>query len=177
MPVVMSIEIPCDEVDFERHQAFAEALLAAADESGSELSLAFVTDEAIQKLNQQYRNTDKPTDVLSFSMREGESVGQNELLGDIVLSIETAVRQAQLMGHSLDDEIDELLFHGLVHLLGGDHFDEASRKKWFVMEETLIADLQQHNQTYTPKGLTVYETTLEMETGEIAPHSAAANQS
>jgi rRNA maturation RNase YbeY len=83
-----------------------------------------VTDLEIHALNRQYRTKDKPTDVLSFPLADAL---QPSLLGDVVISIETAARQAQRRGHSLGEELQTLLIHGVLHLLGYDH--EVSRSE------------------------------------------------
>jgi probable rRNA maturation factor len=83
-----------------------------------------VTDPEIQILNRQYRGKDKPTDVLSFPLADAL---QPFLLGDVVISVETAARQAQRRGHSLREELQILLVHGILHLLGYDH--EISRSE------------------------------------------------
>ena len=88
----------------------------------AELSLALVTDPEIRDLNRQYREKDKATDVLSFPLADEL---QPFLLGDVVISAETAARQAQRRGHPLWVEIQTLLIHGILHLLGYDH--EVSR--------------------------------------------------
>lgn len=76
----------------------------------------------MRKLNRTWRGKDKTTDVLSFSFREGSFTSiQPLLLGDIVISVPTAMKQAEAFGHSFHREIDRLLVHGLVHLLGYDH--------------------------------------------------------
>ena len=82
-----------------------------------------ITDDAgIRELNQQWRGKDKATDVLSFSQVEGEGPGTApELLGDVVISWETAKRQALEMGHTSEEEMKRLLVHGVLHLLGFDH--------------------------------------------------------
>ena len=96
--------------------------MTAAGEPGSQLSLSLVDDEEIRALNRDYRDKDRPTDVLSFAMREGEGGALHpELLGDVVISVETAERQAAEAGHSLDEELLALAVHGLAHLLGEDH--------------------------------------------------------
>lgn len=88
----------------------------------AELSLLFTGDRAMRTLNRAYRGIDKTTDVLSFSLREGSLPGIHAgLLGDIVISVPAAFRQAGEAGHSLDEELDRLLIHGLLHLLGYDH--------------------------------------------------------
>ncbi|HPZ00758.1 MAG TPA: rRNA maturation RNase YbeY [Clostridiales bacterium] len=95
-------------------------------ESDAEVSVTIVDDEQIQKLNAKYRNIDKPTDVLSFPLGvEGEydvnlDTGEAQL-GDIVLSLERAMEQAERYGHSLDREVGYLTVHSMLHLLGYDH--------------------------------------------------------
>ena len=81
-----------------------------------------MTDQEIHTLNRQYRHKDKPTDVLSFPLADEV---QPSLLGDVVISIETAARQARRRRHSLREEVQILLIHGILHLLGYDH--EVSR--------------------------------------------------
>ena len=97
------------------------------------MSVLFVGDRAMRTLNRRYRGKDKTTDVLSFSLREGAfSHVQPDVLGDIVIAVPTAARQAAEAGHSLGREIEFLLVHGLLHLLGYDHErsnDEAKRMK------------------------------------------------
>jgi probable rRNA maturation factor len=91
------------------------------DKDESELSILLTGDEEIHRLNQSYRQRDRPTDVLSFSQREGDFPAPAAVLGDVVISIDTANRQALERGHPLEAEILELLAHGLLHLLGYDH--------------------------------------------------------
>lgn len=91
----------------------------------SEVSVTFVDDAAIHALNREYRQVDRATDVLSFPQREKDEPLPPEPLpaplGDIVISVETAERQAVEYGHGVDREIGFLLAHGLLHLLGEDH--------------------------------------------------------
>jgi len=88
----------------------------------AELSVMFIGDRAMRALNHKWRGKDRTTDVLSFPLREGRFPHiQPEMLGDIVISVPVAVRQADEAGHSLTVEIERLLVHGLVHLLGYDH--------------------------------------------------------
>jgi len=141
-----------EDVDLERHKRFAHWLLEAASELDGELSIVFVDDAAIRELNRRYRGVDAPTDVLSFSLREGEPVGQSNALGDIAVSIETAERQAGQFGYTLADEIDELLFHGFLHLLGCDHENDSDRN-WAKTESSLRMELQRLNAPHIPKGL------------------------
>ena len=98
-----------------------------------EISLRLTTDTEIQTLNSQYRQQDKPTDVLAFASLEADLPQSEEMLdamplylGDIIVSIDTAQRQAQQQEHSLSTELAWLTAHGLLHLLGWDHPDEES---------------------------------------------------
>jgi probable rRNA maturation factor len=88
----------------------------------AELSVLLIGDRAMRTLNHAWRKKDKTTDVLSFSLREGRFLHiQPDMLGDIVISVPVAARQADEAGHSLTVELERLLVHGLVHLLGYDH--------------------------------------------------------
>ena len=106
-------------------------MLACLDLAHAELSVALTDDEEIHELNRVFRQRDKPTDVLAFAMREGPhapgapigdaSASMPEMLGDVVVSVETARRQAARRGRALESEVRELLAHGLLHLIGYDH--------------------------------------------------------
>jgi probable rRNA maturation factor len=90
--------------------------------SDQEISLLFVDNKQIRELNRQYLNRDHPTNVISFSLREGDCGHVNpHLLGDIVISVERALQDAASGDLPLDDEIDFLLIHGMLHLLGYNH--------------------------------------------------------
>ena len=105
------------KVDTRAWADFAEKALAAIGTNGSSATIAFVSDTAIRKLNQQFRGVDKATDVLSFP-----ADGPHEPnLGDIAISVETAASQAKENGLAFDEEIAQLILHGLLHLSGYDH--------------------------------------------------------
>jgi probable rRNA maturation factor len=108
-----------------------EKLLQGLGLPEAELSVLFIGDRAMRTLNNAWRNRDKTTDVLSFPLREGRFPHiQPDMLGDIVISVPVAARQADEAGHSLTVELERLLVHGLLHLLGYDHeqgFREAHR--------------------------------------------------
>ena len=112
-----------------------------------EISVSFVNDEAIHALNKQHRNIDSSTDVLSFPLGEDGKFDINHetgayLLGDIVISIETAYRQAQIYGHTLEREMGFLTVHSMLHLLGYDH--EQGKLQERIMrekEEAILASL------------------------------------
>lgn len=108
-----------------------------------ELSLRLTDDAEVQALNAQYRHQDKPTDVLAFAALEVEypQIDQSHLplyLGDIVISIDTATRQAQQQEHTLQTELAWLAAHGLLHLLGWDHPDENSLKQMLNQQNMLL---------------------------------------
>lgn len=110
----------------------ARAVLRALGHARSELSLALVDDAAIAALNERDRGRAGPTDVLSYSLLEGRhSERRGVLLGDVVISVDTAARQARRGRRSLDDECLRLLVHGVLHLLGHDHerADQARRMR------------------------------------------------
>ena len=99
-----------------------------------ERSILLTDDKKIRELNKQYRNKNISTDVLSFSQAEGEEDGlEHNLLGDIVISISTAMRQSSEHNLSIDEEIVLLLIHGILHLLGFDH--ERSDEEAVHMKE------------------------------------------
>ena len=101
-------------------------------------------DENIRILNKQFRDTDAPTDVLSFAQQEGEEdfqcPAQEILLGDIVISVETARRQAEQRDVALDEELEMLLVHGLLHLLGYDHTQPHQAEVMFARQAALLDD-------------------------------------
>ena len=111
----------------------AGKMLAHRGLRGVELSVALVDDEAIRELNRVYRSKDKPTDVLAFPMTDhAADAGASDpsgLLGDVILSIDTARRQAQAQKRPLLDELTMLLAHGLLHLLGYDHQTDKEERE------------------------------------------------
>jgi probable rRNA maturation factor len=113
----------------------------------AEVSILIVDNSYIQELNLIYRNQNKPTDVLSFSMNETlenepeyETGSEVNLLGDIVISLEQALAQSQEYGHSLERELGFLVVHGMLHLLGYDHESEDERKLMRSLEEKVMQE-------------------------------------
>ncbi|WP_416200773.1 MAG: Endoribonuclease YbeY [Thermocaproicibacter melissae] len=112
-------------------------------EGPAEVSVVFVDNEQIHKLNLQYRNKDMPTDVLSFPMGENGVYDINhstgaKILGDIVISMEKAVEQAERYGHSLEREVGYLTAHSMLHLLGYDHEKGGIEKVHMREKEELV---------------------------------------
>lgn len=95
--------------------------LASVGRAEFSLTVAFVRDRRIKELNRDFRGKDQTTDVLSFPAGESDDGFEIDYLGDIVISTDTAARQAKEAGHSLDREVNELVIHGVLHLCGYDH--------------------------------------------------------
>ncbi len=120
----------------------AGAILRALDRSDSELSILLVGDAEIAELNAAYRDKRRPTDVLSFSLLEGRhSDRRGALLGDVVISLETAERQARRGRRSLEDEVLRLLVHGVLHLLGHDHEEDEEARAMRAEERRLLREV------------------------------------
>jgi len=116
----------------------AARALAQVGHSASELSVAIVSDAEIAALNREHRGKPKATDVLSFSLLEGEhSDRRGTLLGDVVIGIETAARQARAAHRGLDEVVARLLIHGILHLLGWDHEEPAEARRMRAEERRL----------------------------------------
>ncbi len=100
----------------------------------AELSIVIVDDAQIREINRDYLQRDKATNVISFAMQEGEGAGiQPSLLGDVVISAQTAARDAEEAGLAFTSELYFLLLHGILHLLGYDH-ERGTEKQAAVME-------------------------------------------
>jgi len=116
-------------IDADRIARIADATLAEVGKRDSTLTVAFVRDRTIRSLNNKFRGNDRVTDVLSFPARaNGEEASglfiednEPENLGDVVVSTDTAERQAGDAGHSFEREVEELVIHGVLHLCGYDH--------------------------------------------------------
>jgi probable rRNA maturation factor len=115
----------------------ARTILGALDSTDADLSIVLCDDATIHALNREWRGKDKPTDVLSFSQVEGER-GSASVLGDVVISTDTAARQALDAGLSVDEEIVRLLVHGVLHLLGHDHVHGGWQARKMKLEERRI---------------------------------------
>jgi probable rRNA maturation factor len=113
-----------------------------------EISLLFVDDDGIREINKKYLKRNHPTNVIAFSMTEGEFSDVNpDILGDIIISAETALRDAKNAEIEFEEELDYLIIHGILHLLGYDHksseaeakqMKEKERELFFVLNNYLI---------------------------------------
>lgn len=142
--VTVEIDPPFDPlISTETVQAIAADTLAAAGASAGEATIVITDDDAVRNLNRDYRSVDAPTDVLSFAAQEGEKPfvlpDVPPYLGDIIISAQTAERQAAAMGHSVADEILLLAVHGCLHLLGYDHHTPAEKAKMWAKQTEILA--------------------------------------
>jgi len=118
----------------------AEGVLKSMGENDAELSLVLVNDMHIRNLNWKYRRNDSATDVLAFPMRDARRLS-GAILGDAVISVETAKREAKKRKKDLQDELDLYIVHGILHLLGYDDEKIRARKKMKEKEKELMESL------------------------------------
>ena len=141
MPVSVVCRSSACGVTAARVRADARRLLATLDEARAELSVSLVGDAEIHRLNRHYRGKDRPTDVLAFALREGARVpGDDAELGDVVISLDTAARQARKHNVSTGHEVRTLLIHGVLHLLGYDHERSAAEARRMQSMERRLLD-------------------------------------
>ena len=111
---------PARRVSIRGFKGKARRILRLLDQADCELSIALVGDQEIRLLNGRYRSRDEPTDVLSFPVEEPLPTG-HRIIGDVIISVEKAARQARQRRRSFEDELEVLLIHGILHNLGYDH--------------------------------------------------------
>lgn len=130
MPVLVARRnVPASPISTPALRRRAQRMLHAVALDAAELSILVCDDAMIHELNRAHRGKNRPTDVLAFAMREGPPSGVDaSLLGDIVISLPTAARQARERRRPLWDEVTMLLAHGLLHLLGFDHRNDAEER-------------------------------------------------
>ena len=128
-------------VELIRRAAFATLKMHGSE--ACEVSVLLTDDAHMLALNRDYRGIAAPTDVLAFAMREGEDGDVNpNILGDLVISLETAAQQACTAQHSLETEVACLTVHGVLHLLGHDHQTPAEAAVMFEKQQTILRRLQ-----------------------------------
>jgi probable rRNA maturation factor len=131
-------EVRNSGVDARALKSALRKLLASVDQNDAAISLTLVDDTAIRELNREHRGRDKATDVLSFPL-DPEPFAHEKLLGDIVISIDTARRQAADYDAPLQRELERLVIHGLLHVLGHDHMEADERARMETEERRLAA--------------------------------------
>lgn len=145
MPAIVRRQrLPARHAPLEKRvRAWADRMLRALAMPDAELSIVLCDDHTIHALNRSFRGMDKPTDVLAFAVREAigahvpESAMPKGVLGDVVISVPTAARQAKRVKRSTEDEVAMLLAHGLLHLLGRDHRDRTEERRMVAMTDAL----------------------------------------
>lgn len=149
-----NIEIP-DELENSLNNAFEEVARLHDLASNVEVDINIIDDEQIHELNRVYRDVDRSTDVLSFALDEdgGEPKLLDEkgihLLGDILISAQTAQKQADEFGHGLTREIIYLAVHGFLHLLGYDHMIEVEKRVMRAKEEEILRGINLSEEFFT----------------------------
>jgi probable rRNA maturation factor len=143
MPALVTRDAPASPAISSRLvKKIAERMLTLLNVQSAELSVLLTDDATIQQLNAQYRHKDSPTDVLAFPLMDVDDEQLHTLeggaLGDVVISLDTALRQAQQHDQSLLEEVRTLLAHGLLHLLGYDHQTDAEEAEMNQQAQRLI---------------------------------------
>lgn len=136
MNVLVSCDHPRGAAASRRLRAKGRAFLAALGRKGSELSILLTGDARIRRLNRQWRKKDRATDVLSFPL--SDPPGVSPLLGDVVISLDTAARRGGEDARAVNRELDRYLAHGILHLLGFDHVRRSDAVVMAAREEALI---------------------------------------
>ena len=121
-------------------QAVAATLAQAAPRVRGEVTVVLTGDRAIRQLNREFRGKDRPTDVLSFDISDG--LGAGEPFGDVVISVETARRQAREYDAPVIREVQRLLVHGVLHLCGYDHHERREATRMHGLTRRLLRELQ-----------------------------------
>ncbi len=140
--VKRTIKLPVDKSVL--HRAAQLTLDLSYPGHQADLSLVFGNDALLRKLNQQYRQLDSATDVLSFPSGEIDPETSVFYLGDVVISLPHAQEQAKAEGHSLMDELQLLVVHGVLHLLDYDHIKTADKKKMQAAQDNILKALGLH---------------------------------
>mgnify|MGYP001124579926 CR=1 FL=1 len=130
------LDVPYEALE----EAANEALYHTRTPIDVEITIVLASDELLQELNQEYLNIDAPTDVLSFEADFIDPDSEATYLGDLVISVQRAISQAQTGNHPLKDELQLLVVHGVLHLIGYDHIEDDEK---MVMQQAQDAILKQ----------------------------------
>lgn len=133
-------------IDFQRARRALHNILENLNCQDKEISLLFVDDDGIREINKKYLGRNYPTNVIAFSMTEGEFGDINpDILGDIIISVETAFRDAKSANIEFEEGLDYLMIHGILHLLGYDHeTSKVDAKRMKKKEEELFFALNNY---------------------------------
>ena len=146
MPYLVNLDTDdevAERVDAPALEALVERVLTEDGvEDGAGLAIVLSDDVMLRELNRRHRDTDAPTDVLSFPASEGEETplpeGEPPYLGDIVVSVESVERQAEEAGLATSEELAHVVVHGVLHLLGYDHEESEDEARMKAREEALL---------------------------------------
>lgn len=142
MPVLLQVHIRSVIVHEARLRRLVQVLMKQLGEPSSELGLCLIGDRRMRRLNREFRGKDRTTDVLAFAMRDSRTPHASRLtariLGDVVISVPTAMRQAREGQRSLEEELTTLLIHGLLHLCGYDHERSKAEARRMQRRERLM---------------------------------------
>lgn len=142
MPVLLQVHIRSVIVHEARLRRLVQVLMKQVGEPSSELGLCLIGDRRMRRLNREFRGKDRTTDVLAFAMRDSRAPHVSRLtariLGDVVISVPTAMRQAREEQRSLEEELTTLLIHGLLHLCGYDHERNKAEARRMQRRERLM---------------------------------------
>ncbi len=141
---MIQVEI-AEAIQFDQGDALASAAAAALERVPEKLpvglTIALEGDDVLHKLNREYRGIDETTDVLSFPAEEYDPDSQSWYIGDIIISLPQAERQALAAGHSAINELRLLVVHGVLHLLGYDHHDEEQKRIMWQAQAEILAEI------------------------------------
>lgn len=128
--------------DYDYLNGVIDATLKHEKVKNAILSIVFVNDEEIKRINREYRGIDKVTDVISFAFEDNLKIEYNNVrvLGDIYICIPRMLEQAESYGHSEKRELSFLTVHGLLHLLGYDHMTKDDEEKMFALQELILSE-------------------------------------
>ena len=138
--VAVSFEGVESPQELDKIETFVLEVLERLGKHHWDLSIFFCNNEIIRKLNNQYRNHNESTDVLSFAM--GEMAGERFLPGDIVISLEKIGENAKEFGCSAKEELHRVLIHGILHLVGMDHASNDDNEEMLLFQEKLLAEMK-----------------------------------
>ena len=122
-------------------KAAAAALAHQSAPQGADLTIVLSDDAQLHELNKQWMDVDAPTDVLSFPSDETDPDTNSRYLGDILISVEYAARQAASAGHPLEAEVQLLVVHGVLHLMGHDHAEAADKARMWAAQAEILGQL------------------------------------
>lgn len=139
--ILVNKEVNSREISKKLIKAYVEKILKELELENVEVSITLTDDETIREINKQWRGKDKPTDVLSFPQEE--TIGYKyKVLGDVIISLPYAKKQAKKIGFTFKEEVLRLLIHGILHLLGYDHErSEEDEKIMFDLQDKIFENI------------------------------------